>query len=351
MKNKVFALFAAFVMLAASVSFSFADTGRKKAVKKRQANPAVALLPASDAVVTIDVKRFFGQALPTILASNQPMLSEITAHLDELQSKIGIDVRQFDQVAAGMTMKQVSAKETDLDPVVIARGSFNLSALVAAAKIASNGAYREEKVGDKTIYVFSIKQAAQKNAPKIANSKIAGVVDRAIDGLSHDVAVAALSTNTLAFGSLARVRQTVEGLTHVDLELTNLLSRKPASVMAFSAKTPTGMAKYLPLENDELGKNLDSIRFLYGSMDVTGNSAVVQVMARTLRNEQAQSLLETLQGLQVVGKALLGGSTGADKQVYARMIDNAQITRNGSEVVLDLSVPQSDIDVLVGRLK
>jgi len=86
-------------------------------------------------------------------------------------------------------------------------------------------------------------------------------------------------------------------------------------------------------------------------MDVTDGNAVLQVMARTVKPEQAQSLLETLEGLQMVGKALIGGSKGADKQVYARLIDSVKFARTGNEVNLDLRVSQSDIDVLVGMIK
>ena len=351
MKYKLFAFFAIFVLLASAVPFSFGDTIKKKPARKRQVNPAVALLPASDVVATIDIKRFFGQALPTILASNQPILSQITSKLDEIQSKSGIDLRQFDQVAIGASMKQIGAKEFDADPVVIARGSFNLAALVAAAKIASNGTYREERVGDKTISVFSLKDIAQKNAPTTSNSNVSGMITRSVDSFTREIAVIALNTNTLAIGSLARVKQTVDGRTHVDVEVSNLLSRKPGALMSFAARTPTGMSNVLPLDNDELGKNLESIRYLYGSVDVANNNAVVQFMARTSGANQAQSLLETLQGLQVIGKAFLGGATGPDKQVFGRMIDNAQIARTGTDVTLDLSVAQSDIDILVGKIK
>ena len=64
-----------------------------------------------------------------------------------------------------------------------------------------------------------------------------------------------------------------------------------------------------------------------------------------------QSLLDTLQGLQTIGKAFLGGAKGPEKAVYSRMIDNAKFVRNNNEVTLDLSVPQSDIDILIGSIK
>jgi hypothetical protein len=350
MKNRIFAAFTGGLLLLDLVGFSLADTGTKE-TKARQNNELIGLLPASDAVVSLDAKRFFNDALPKLLSANQPVLAEITAKLDEMQQKTGINLRQFEQVAAGFAMKQVSAKEVDFDPVVIARGTIPAGGLVGVAKLASNGTYREQKIGERTVYIFSAKEVAQKNAPKIGNSKISSAIDRTINGLTHEIALVSLDGNTLVFGSVARVRQTLISKTHVDLELTNLLSRNPNTVAGFAAKTPAGMSKFFPLENDELGKTLDSIRFLSGWMDFTEGNAVVQMIARTVNADRAQSLLDTLQGLQVVGKAFLGGAKGPDKAVYARMIDNVKFARTGSEVTLDLAVPQSDIDILIGGIK
>ena len=84
---------------------------------------------------------------------------------------------------------------------------------------------------------------------------------------------------------------------------------------------------------------------------MTAGTATVHAAARTMQPAQARSLLETLEGLQMVGKAFLGAAKGADKEVFARMIENAKFTARGNDVVLDLAVPQSDIDILVGSLK
>jgi hypothetical protein len=330
--------------------FAFADV-KKGSAKKSEGNALIALLPASDAVFSLDAKRFFADGLPRILASNQPVLAEITSNLENVKANLGIDLRQFDQVAVGLASKRISPTEIDFDPVVIARGNFSSGALVAVAKLASNGTYREEKIGTRTVYVFSARDFAQKNAPKISNSKLSAMVNRTLNGLTRDVAVTSLDANTLAFGSLARVRQTLDAKTRVDVEIANLLTRKPNTIINFAAKMPQGLSQYFKMDNDELGKNLDSIRLLSGSMDITESAAIVSLMARMVRSEQAASLLDTLMGLQMVGKALLGGAKGADKQVYARMIDNAKFVHSGNEVTLDLQVPQSDIDILIGQIK
>jgi hypothetical protein len=84
---------------------------------------------------------------------------------------------------------------------------------------------------------------------------------------------------------------------------------------------------------------------------VAGDAMAVNLTARTLQAEQATALQETLEGLRLLGKAFLGNTSSADKQVYARMIANTKFSSRGNEVTIDLQVPQSDIDILVGKLK
>jgi hypothetical protein len=52
----------------------------------------------------------------------------------------------------------------------------------------------------------------------------------------------------------------------------------------------------------------------------------------------------------MLGKAFLGNAKGADKQVYARLIENVKFTALGNEVSMNLAIAQTDIDFLVGLL-
>lgn len=349
MKNKFFALLVAFAFVLNGIGTAFADTNPKK--KAGQTSQLVALLPASDGVMTLDVQRLFNDALPQILSGNQSMLTDIVGKIDEIKTKTGIDLRQFQQVAVGVAAKQISAKEIDFEPVVLARGTFNAGALLAVAKLASKGKYREEKIGDKTVYVFTMKDVVEENKPQTKNSWFDKAIDRMFAGLSREFAITSYDNNTLAIGSLARVRETLQVKTRISNEFLDLVFRKQNVVMSFGANLPDGLSKFVNLDNDEFGKNLDAIRQIYGTLDIVGTDTILAVTAKTLKPEQAQSLQETLEGLQMVGKALIGGSKSADKKVYARMIDNAKISRSGSEVMLNLQVPQSDIDILIGAKK
>ena len=75
-------------------------------------------------------------------------------------------------------MKQVSPTEMDFEPVALASGDINAAALLAVAKLASKGTYREEKIGTRTVYVISPKDVIQKGTVTPNNSKIAAMMDR-----------------------------------------------------------------------------------------------------------------------------------------------------------------------------
>lgn len=343
MKSKLFAIFTLSVLVLNVAGSALADTKAQRAKRAADTAAIVAMLPASDGVVVFDIKTFLGSALPQMLSGNQAMLAEVTKAIEEAKTKTGIDVRQFETLAAGVSATKIREKEYDLDSVLIARGQVSSGAVLAAAKLAAKGKYREEKVGEKTIYIFDAREVAAQNAPQTA-----GVHSKVLKAFSKEMAAFAVDTNTLAFGSVSKVKATAEGTTRVDKEITDLLSK--TGVATFAARVPAGMSDFLPLDNDELGKNIDSIKMMYGSMNVNAAGTTLSATARTLQAEQAVGLKETLDGLQMLGKMFLGNAKGADKEVYARLIDNVKFTNKGTEVSMDLAIAQTDVDFLVGLL-
>ncbi len=349
MLKRFSALFTAFVLLSVTFTSSIANTSVKNA-NRAKANQLVAMLPASDGVVTVDVKRFFNEALPTVLASNQPMLADLMAKMAMLQDKTGIDVKQFDHLVAGMTMQSLPNKKFNVEPVIIARGSVDTAAIISTAKTAAENRYKEESVNGRTMFVLSMKEVAGKAGAQINDEKKAEAMAKYSGFLDKDIAVSAIDANTMAFGYATRVRELLDGKTKVGTDVSNLLNRKEFATVNFAAKVPTGLGAFIPLDSDELGKSVDSIKYAFGTMDSSAGQTSVNITARTEKSTQAEELHGTLEFLQTFGKMALASSKRADQQLYARLIDKVQFTRTGTEITMNLVMPQSDLDQLMAIL-
>jgi hypothetical protein len=350
MKTRILSALSLIVLLFSSTGAVLSKPGPKRS-PARQTNPLLLQLPESDSVALIDSRRFFDDALPKLLATKQSILTKIIGELDEIQRRTSIDLRKFDHLALGVNIVKVSPKDFGCDPVLLARGTFNAGALVGVTKLAADGTYREEKLSGHTIYIFSVKDVAAKQAAKSAGSGVANAIENTADNLTHEVAVTSLNANTLAIGSLNRIKETIEGKTRVSPDLLGLLTPYDRSVISFAVRTPDGLSQFIAMDNDELGKTLGSIRYLAGSIDVTPAATSAQLLARAASADQAQGVLDTVQGAQQLGSALLGNSKRDDYKVLARLVQNAKIAKTGADVTVDISIPQSDINILLATLK
>lgn len=349
MKKNIFAFLTLAAIVFGALGTGFAQT--KDSKKIRTMNELLALLPPSEAAIAIDAKRLFGEALPQVLSGNQPLLKEILGKFDEIKSRSGIDYKQFQQVAVGISSIKNAGNGYDFETLVLARGQFNSAGLMTAAKVAAGGKFREEKIGERTVYVFSAQDAIEQNKSKIPNSKIADTLTKMLAGLNKEMALTSYDNNTLVIGSLARVRELfTETKLRIGPEVLGLVSRKPNAILNFGAQLPTGLTPFMELEDDNLGKSLAGIRQISGAMDITGGNTVVSVSAKTVDAEQAKGLKETIATFQSFS-GILKSSKGEDKKVYARMLENARVAQNANEVTLDLEVPQADINVIIGEKK
>lgn len=353
MKNKSNSFFA--FLLAALILGSFAAASAQQARKPALSPPQNTLiqsLPASDAVVSFDAQKFLNNALPQLLGADSSELARINAHLDQIKGQTGIDLRQFESAAAGLKYKQVAPNQIDIEPVILVRGKFNPGAILALVKIAVNGKYREEQIGGRTVYVLQLKEifteSAQKQPP---SSVVEKMMEKILRTFSGELAVGALNDKTLAIGSVARVQDTFSGASALSPELKAVANAKPGAILNFAANTPAGLSKIFGMDNDEFGKLIDSVKLLFGyvSISAAGNASLM-VTAKTGTVEQATNLENTMNGLKEVGKMLIGGIKGNEKQIFLRMVDNARIGRTGSFVQLSLLIPQSDLSALTKKL-
>lgn len=347
MKRRTFAavLLSCFALAFFDSALAAPDKKRKpRRAAKVRVNPLVAMLPASDAIVTVNTRRFFNDALPKVLSGNQKLLGEILARLDAFQAKTGINARRSENIAIGANILRKESTKFDVDAVVIARGSTPTSALMDAARAAANGKFREETIAGKTMIVISTEDLAEHLKSKASDP---GEPSKLASKQPVDIGLAAIDTNTIVFGHVSRVRETLGKRSVVSSELTSLLGKKPSGVMNFAARVPGGMSTLLPLDNDTLGSNIDSISHMYGAVDMLAGQATLSVTGQTHTAQQAAELKGTLDGLKDIGTAVLSGSKAADKQLYARLLANIKVSQAGNEINLDLVIPQTDLDALV----
>lgn len=339
MNKKFFALF-----LALSIALmSFALTGGAQTRTTTAATTAqvsaiapLNMLPPSDLVAFVNVKRLINEAAPRVLADNPAKLAEFNAAIDKLKIQTGLDARSFENIAVGLRYQNPSPGVTTADTVVIASGTFNAGALIAAARVAFLGKYQEQKYNDATIYLFNINDRV--NIPGVMNMRV------------KELAVTAIGSNSLAIGELAAVRATLDasrtrGGTNSDL--ISLSTRTPNALMGFSANVPTSVSKGLNVGNDEVSKLIGSIRQAYGAVGTTSTGFDLTAIARTENAGQAVSLSETLSALKQFGGVVVPQLPAETRGLAQSALDSLKIGAQGNETSIKFELQQADITQLI----
>lgn len=299
--------------------------------------PNIVPLPASDAVVFVDLRRLLTNAVPRALAGDASKLAEVNADIEQFKARTGIDARAFDRLAIGARFARLADGKMKIDETVaIAHGTFNAAALAAAGRIAAKGRYTEQKFGGKSVYVFNIQDRI----------KLFGLLKMHVGELAMTV----LDDSTIAVGEPGAVRATINasaGRGRVSAEMVTLARQNPNAIIGFGGHIPAAVTKDLDLGNDEISRSVASIRQFYGSLGETAAGYDLLTVLRTLNAQDAKGLGNTLTALKQFAPLFLSRLSGDRGKVAQRAIDSLRVTAQGSEVQLRLEVPQTDIAALV----
>jgi len=303
----------------------------------------MALLPASDAVAYVDVKRLLTETIPNVLAADPTKLAKFNAEIEKIRAKTGFDVRSFERVAVGIPYSNAS------NAVAIARGSFNSDALVAAGRIYANGKYTEQKYNGKTIYNFTI---TEKGKTVTMPDKTV----RTVNPKTTQLYVAALDSNTLAIGMNAPtgVRAVVDaaagGTTNrASAELVALASRNPNALMSFGGNVPASLASSIASFNPEISKAVAPVRQVYGSVNATSSNLETLFSMITGSPDQAKTLNDTLGALKQFS-GLVVSQAPADKRATVQgAFDSLKIITQGNEVQITTAIPTNGIAPMIGK--
>ena len=303
----------------------------------------MALLPASDAVAYVDVKRLLTETIPNILAADPAKLAKFNAEIEKIRAKTGFDVRSFERVAVGIPYSNAS------NAVAIARGSFNSDALVAAGRIYANGKYTEQKYNGKTIYNFTITEKG-----KTVTTPDKTVIT--VKPKTTQLYVAALDSNTLAIGMNAPtgVRAVLDaaagGTTNrASAELVALASRNPNALMGFGGNVPASLATSIASFNPEISKAVAPVRQVYGSVNATSSNLETLIAMITGSPDQAKTLNDTLGALKQFSGLVISQAPTAQRATAQSFFDSLKIITQGNEVQVTTAIPTNGIAPMVGK--
>ncbi|MDX6574638.1 MAG: hypothetical protein QOE96_591 [Blastocatellia bacterium] len=322
------------VLVALCSGFGSGSAQRKPANNSTSPVDVLSYLPASDGIALIDVRRLINETLPRILAGDPAKLAQANAEIDKFKTRTGIDPRSFDRVVLGTRYVYPSPKVTKLETVAIARGTFDAKGLSAAARIAANGKYREEKYRGATILIITIKD----------QMRLFGVWDMRI----NELAVFALDSHSLAIGTVASVRAAITAGTagqkgRAGADLAALATRDPNAVFGFGANVPSELMANLNVGNDTIAKDAGSIRQVYGSFGSNESDVSLMLVARTDSPAAANNLSDTVTGLKQLGGLFLGRMAPARKALAQAALDNLKITTRGPELEIRTQVAAANL--------
>ncbi len=354
MNRKFYFSFVAFALtLLATVAFVI---GNNTGTRAASTNAALAALPASDFVISIDAQRALNETLPSLLASNPALLAKMNAELEKFEKETGINPRSFEAVAIGGRL--TSGRPHNSSAVVIARGSFNADTLLenafAAVKAKGEKIQKEEQQyeGKRIILISHTRNMKDEvETGDKANAATVSAYSR-----RDKMAIAVLDSNTLAVGDLESVRSAVDaslGRNRVDDQLVQLATQTPNAVVGFSGKIPQSFAEKSASKNS-IEKYFASIRQFYGSFSANGTEAETIVAVRTETAEQASEIgqaLNTIKSLSAFGFSQSSGGNSAKKDSIADVIKGLSITTQGNEVQINVRIPQESLAPLMRTIR
>jgi len=353
MNRKFYFSFLAFALtLLATVAFVI---GNNNGTRAASASAALAALPASDFVISIDAQRGLNETLPGLLAANPALLAKMNAELEKFERETGINPRAFESIAIGGRL--TAGKPHDSRTVVIARGSFNSDTLLenafAAVKAKGKEFQKEEQVYEgKRIILISPTRSVK---VEVGTGDKTSAATLSAEPRRDKMAIAVLDANTLAVGELEGVRAAVDaslGRNRVDDELVRLATQTPSAVVGFSGKIPQSFAEKSSSKNS-FEKYFASIRQFYGSFGVNGTDAETLVAVRTETAEQAGEIgqaLNTLKTLGSFGFARSGGDSAKNNSI-ADVLKGLSITTQGNDVQVNVKIPQASLAPLMRNIR
>lgn len=358
-----------------------------KSAKMRATAPVVAnetltLMPESDFVMIIDVGQILNSNKIVSMINSDPKASEEFRKFETEALKFGVDVHQLRQIAVGTRNIQDGAKANGY---AIITGGFDRE------KILSSIAAHPDKVSveaqdynGKTLYLITEKGKNKGNSNAPVMGRNATIMGKATINFDK-VGMSFLNPQTVVLGDLDGVKSTIDtslgkrpGVMSNQQMAGYLSSTNPGAMLRFAGLLPEAgksadkSGKGKVVTNEDLGANdntaeksqgtgspidgfskmFESIRGTYGSIDFTSGVQLDTTLLIRSDNE-AKQLSDSLNGLIMLGKGMLGGQAQQDpKQAkLLEAINRVNVAGNGRDVKITIDLSEQLLNELITILK
>ena len=290
-----------------------------------------AVLPPSDALITLDLKRFYSDAVPRLLVNEQEARLLVTA-LPDLRTVDLLNPRSVQRLVVGI---RYNHSQTDFEVVTVAQSS-EAGQLPAFIQSRGAGKYREQPYAGKILYITKLE------LPKLTG--------QATSSDEMEWAIVALDANTLAFGDPAYVRSSIDVSTGkgatVSAELVTTVKRNPNALLSAAGLLPPSlMSAAQQLVNSDLSQTLSSLKRFYASVELVPAGFDVAVTLDTTSPEQSRKLADLLTAFKTVIVNVSPGKTKQDK-VTRDLFKGLEVSAEGTEVRIRGEVTQANVNEL-----
>jgi len=329
-------------------AFFAVDAQTRTRANNNTAPSTITMLPSSDMVIVLEADTLFNSTLPQVLSVNKTMLGNLESTLENLRAQTGLDFRQMKQVAVGLTARKNEKDEIFYEPLIIAKGRFDDAGVQEIVRLASSDNFKTGTVAGRTVYRFSVTEIAARNKPE-GNTLLDSILQTLVSSLDRELALVAHDVETVVMGSPEKLDEFLLKSSRISPEIVGQLNRRQGALMRMVVVTPKGLEEFIRLDDDTLGEDLGAIRIMSGSLQTGPKGVTISMTARTANASSALSLKETLDGFKSVLPSVFAGQRGDDKKIYGKMVESIKLSRSGTTINLDLTVPQSDIDLLIAE--
>jgi tetratricopeptide (TPR) repeat protein len=294
-----------------------------------------AVLPSSDALIVVDLKRFSSDLVPQLLTNDPDARALVIVSPDPKTIEL-LDPRAVQRVITGFRYNEKSP--SDFDVVTVAQSS-DAGQLQNLIRSRGSGKYREQQYGGKLLYITQVEEIdAKEKVTTVTNSE------------QTEWAIAALDANTLVFGSPAYVRASIDLSTGkgpaVSAELVTAVKRNSKALLSAAGLFPPALISAgQQLGNSDLNNMLSSLKRFNASVELIPAGLQFAVALNTATSEQTKSLVNVIGAFKTLLTNVAPGRTRQEK-IARDLIKGVAISAEGTEVQIKGEITQASINEL-----